>query len=167
LVNPLVAVDVNVLMDLGADSEAVADALATIRQRLGSPRIIIPPTAKLELIYIAQQGDTGADRKRAVKAIAAARAAGIVPINLLPASHGIVERVAEALRAAGLIPVEEVNDSQLIVESALLEARLLLSNDEHLRGVDFERLTIELQKFDLTAPVIAKPSEVVRKFFLR
>ena len=119
----------------------------------------------MNLIYIAQQGDTAEDRKLALKAIAAARQAGIVPVNLLPVGHGIVERVAEALRAAGLIPAPEVNDSQLVVESALMGARLLLSSDEHLRGVDFERLTIELQKFDLTAPVIATPAEVVRKFF--
>jgi hypothetical protein len=49
----------------------------------------------------------------------------------------------------------------------LLGARLLLSSDEHLRGIDFARLTIELQSFDLTAPVIATPLEVVRKFFQR
>ena len=165
--SPLVAVDANVVMDLGEASEAVKDALATIRQRLASPRIVIPPTAKLELIHIARQGDTAEDRNLALKAIAAARQAGIVPINLLPVGHGIVERVAEALRAAGLIPAPEVNDSQLVVESALMGARLLLSSDEHLRGVDFERLTIALQKFDLTAPVIATPAEVVRKFFLR
>jgi hypothetical protein len=60
-----------------------------------------------------------------------------------------------------------VNDSQLVAESALVGARLLLSSDEHLRGIDFERLTMELQGFDLTAPVIATPAEVVRKFFLR
>jgi hypothetical protein len=60
-----------------------------------------------------------------------------------------------------------VNDSQLVAESALLGARLLLSSDVHLRGMDFARLTIELRNFDLTAPVLATPSEVVRKFFQR
>jgi len=60
-----------------------------------------------------------------------------------------------------------VNDSQLVAESALLGARLLLSSDDHLRRIDFARLTIELQSFDLTAPVIATPAEVVRKFFRR
>ena len=30
-------------MDLGEESEAVIDALSTIRQRLRSPRIAIPP----------------------------------------------------------------------------------------------------------------------------
>ena len=121
----------------------------------------------MELIHIAHWGDTPEDRQLAANAITAARIAGIVPINLMPVSHGIVERVAEALRAAGLIPVAEVNDSQLVVEAALMGARLLLSSDGHLRGMDFERLTMELHNFDLTAPVIATPSEVVRKFFLR
>ncbi len=83
----------------------------------------------------------------------------------MPVGHGIVERVAERLRAAELLPVAEVNDSQLVAEAALLEVQLLLSSDEHLRGMDFARLTIELQTFDLTAPVIATPREMVRKFF--
>jgi hypothetical protein len=154
-------------MDLGEESESVIDALGTIRQRLPSPRIVIPPTAKLELVHIAREGDSQKERTLALKGIAAARREGIIPINLMPVGHGIVERVAERLRSADLIPAAEVNDSQLVAESALVGARLLLSSDEHLRGIDFERLTMELQGFDLTAPVIATPAEVVRKFFLR
>ena len=50
---PLAAVDANVVMDLGEQSESVLDALATISQRLRSPRIVLPPTAKLELMHIA------------------------------------------------------------------------------------------------------------------
>jgi predicted nucleic acid-binding protein len=164
---PLVAVDANVLMDLGQESESVLDALITLRQRLFSPRIVILPTAKLELIHIAREGDTPEERTLAAKGIAVARREGIIPVNLMPVGHGIVERVAGALRSADLIPASEVNDSQLVAEAALIEARLLLSSDEHLRGVDFERLTIELQNFDLAAPVIATPAEIARKFFLR
>jgi len=166
-VSPLVAVDANVLMDLGRESESVLDALATIRQRLRSPQIILPPTTKLELIHIAHDGDTAQERDLALRGIAAARRSRIIPVNLLPVGHGIVEQVAERLRAADLIPAAEVNDSQLVAESALLGARLLLSSDEHLRGIDLARLTIELQNFDLTAPVIATPREIVRKFFQR
>ena len=88
-------------------------------------------------------------------------------MNLAPVGHGIVERIADRLRAAALLPLEEVNDSYLLAEAALLEARLLLSSDDHLRGIDFARLTIELQGFDLAAPVLATPFEVVRKFFPR
>ena len=165
--NPLVAVDANVLMDLGEESEAVIDALTTIRQRLRSPRIAIPPTPQQELAHIARRGDTEKDRDRALAAIEAARRWRIVPVNLMPVGHGIVERIADRLRDRGLIPAEEINDSLLVAESALLEARLLISSDQHLRGIDFERLSIELQAFDLAAPVIATPAEVVRKFFRR
>src|SRR5712671_1685900 len=47
--SPLVAVDANVVMDLGEESESVLDALATIRQRQRSPQIILPLTAKPEV----------------------------------------------------------------------------------------------------------------------
>ena len=50
-------------------------------------------------------------------------------------------------------------------EAALLNCSLLLTSDEHLRGIDFERLTFELQAFDLPTPVIATPREIVRRFF--
>jgi len=165
--SPLVAVDANVVMDLGEKSESVLDALATIRQRLRSPRIVLTPTASLELMHIAPQGDTARERDLALSGMAAARRSRIVPVNLMPVGHGIVELIARKLRSAELLPDAEVNDSQLVAESALLGARLLLSSDEHLRGMDFARLTIELQGFDLTAPVIATPAEVVRKFFQR
>jgi hypothetical protein len=87
--------------------------------------------------------------------------------SLIAVRHGIAERVAERLRQRQLIPQEEVNDSLVLAESALLECRVLLTSDEHLRGIDFEKLTLELQAFDLAAPVIATPREIVRKFFLR
>ena len=35
----------------------------------------------------------------------------------------------------------------------------------HLRGLDFQRLTLLLQDFDVAAPVIATAREIVRKFF--
>src|SRR2546428_6363265 len=113
---PLVAVDANVLMDLGEESEFVIEALETIRQRLSSPRIVIPPTAKLELVHIASHGDTDRERRLASNGIAVARRSGIIPVNLMPVGHGIVERVAEKLRSADLIPPSEVNDSQLVAE---------------------------------------------------
>ncbi len=141
-------------MDLGEESESVLDALASIRQRLRSPRIVLPPTAKLELMHIARHGDTAKERGLALSGIAAARRSRIVPVNLMPVGHGSVERVAEKLRSAVLLPASEVNDWQLVAESALLGARLLFSSDEHLRGIDFARLTIELQSFDLTAPLV-------------
>jgi len=91
----------------------------------------------------------------------------MVPANLIAVRHGIAERIAERVRERGLIPDEEINDSLLLAESALLGCSMLLTSDEHLRGIDFERLTLELQTFDAAAPVIATPREIVRKFFPR
>ena len=52
----------------------------------------------------------------------------------------------------------------IIAEAALLECRMLLCGDAHLRGVDFQRLTLLLKDFHVAAPVVATPREIQRKF---
>ena len=163
--SPLVAVDANVVMDLGEGRDTVLDALTTIRQRLPFARLVIPPTPQQELLHISRCADTAKERNIALAGIQAARHWRIVPVNLMPVGHGIVARIAERLRERNLLPAEEINDSLLVAEAALLQARLLLSSDDHLRGMDFARLSLELHNFDVTAPVIATPAEVAQKFF--
>lgn len=162
----LVAVDANVLFDLADGLDDVVDAVSVIRERLRDARFLIPPTVQHELANWALRGD-GQKRAAARKAIRLGQSWRIVPVNLIAAGHGIAERIAERVREQGLIPEEEVNDSLVLAESALLGCSMLLSSDEHLRGIDFERLTLALQAFDVTAPVIATPREIVRKFFPR
>ena len=162
----LVAVDANVLFDLAEDLDDVVDALSVIRERLGDPRFLTPPTVQHELANWALRGD-GQKRESAHKAIRLSQSWPIVPVNLIAVRHGIAERIAEQIRDLGLLPDEELNDSLVLAESALLGCSMLLTSDEHLRGIDFERLTLELQAFDVTAPVIATPREIVRKFFQR
>jgi hypothetical protein len=41
---------------------------------------------------------------------------------------------------------------------------ILLTSAAHLRNIDHEMLTLVLNPFDLTAPVIATPREIARKF---
>jgi predicted nucleic acid-binding protein len=162
----LVAVDTNVLFDLADGLDDVVDAVSLIRERLPDARLLIPPTVQHELANWALRGD-GQKRESARKAIQLGQSWRIFPVNLIAVRHGIAERIAEEIREKGLIPDEEVNDSLVLAESALLGCSMLLTNDEHLRGLDFERLTLELQAFDVTAPVIATPREIVRKFFQR
>ena len=159
----LIAADTNVLLDLAKDVEAVRDALDTIRQRLSDARFVVPPTVLHELA-LALRDDDAPMRKAALRALAELRAWGFEPLNLVPVGHGIVERIADEIRRKDLLPTEEMNDSLIIAEAALLQCGMLLSSDAHLRGVDFERLTLLLQGFDMAAPVIATPREIVRKF---
>jgi len=76
-----------------------------------------------------------------------------------------VDEVASEIRSRGLLPGQEVHDSLILAEAALLDCGLLLTSDEHLRGIDHERLTLVLNPFELGPPVIASPREIVRKFF--
>ena len=161
----LIAADTNVLLDLALEVGAVVDAVATIRQRLPEARFVVPPTALHELALAARTGETERIRKAAFRALSQLRAWGFEPLNLVPVAHGIVERIAEEIRHRDLLSAEEMNDSLIIAEAALLECRMLVSGDAHLRGVDFPRLTLLLKDFHVAAPVIATPREIVRKFF--
>lgn len=161
----LIAADTNVLLDLALEVGAVVDAFATIRQRLPNARLVVPPTVLHELALAVRTGETPRIRKAALLALSQLRAWGFEPLNLVPVGHGIVERIAAEIRHRDLVPAEEMNDSLIIAEAALLECRLLVSGDAHLRSVGFPTLTLLLQDFHVTAPIIATPREIVRKFF--
>ncbi len=162
----LIAVDANVLFDLADGLDEIVDAVSVILERVHEARLLMPPTVQQELAAWALHGDAE-KRKSARKALQFSQSWHMVPASLIAVSHGIAERIAERIRERGLIPEEEVNDSLVLAESALLGCSLLLTSDAHLRGIDFERLTLELQTFYVVAPVIATPREVVRKFFPR
>ena len=161
----LIAADTNVLLDLALAVEAVVDAVETIRQQLPEARLVVPPTALHELAMVVRGGETARVRKAALRALSQLRAWGFEPLNLVPVGHGIVERIAAEIRHRDLVAAEEMNDSLIIAEAALLECRMLVSGDAHLRAVDFQRLTLLLKDFHVAAPVIVTPREIVRKFF--
>jgi predicted nucleic acid-binding protein len=163
--SPLVAIDTNVALDIADGCDEVVDSLATIRNRLKQGTLCVPPTVLLELGHAADFGETADKRAAARNFLQKHRAWNFRLVHFVPAGQTQVVRVAECLREKGLIPDEEVNDSLILAESALLGCAMLLTSDEHLRGIDFERLTLELQAFDAAPPVIATPREIVRKFF--
>ena len=53
----------------------------------------------------------------------------------------------------------------MVTEAAAMDCALLTSSDNHFRDIDHTQLSKELAVFDLKAPLIATPREIVRKFF--
>jgi predicted nucleic acid-binding protein len=162
---PRVAFDTNVALDFADGREDVVDALATIRRRIKNGTLCVPPTVVLELGHAADFGETSEKRAAARNFLQQHRAWNFRLVHFVPAGEAQVLRIAECLREHALIPDAEVNDSLVLAEAALLGCAMLLTSDEHLRGIDFERLALELQAFDASPPVIATPREIVRKFF--
>ena len=161
----LVVADSNVPLDLARGCEDVLDAIALIRRRLRGGKMLIPPRVVRELAFLAEFADEPETRASAAAFLRRHREWGCQLVSYVTLGEEFVERVARQLRAGQLLPASEVNDSVILVEAAVLNASLLLTTDEHLRGIDFLQLTFVLERFDLSAPVIATPREIVQKFF--
>ncbi|HEV2207971.1 MAG TPA: type II toxin-antitoxin system VapC family toxin [Verrucomicrobiae bacterium] len=160
-------VDTNVLLDLADGEERVADAFSVLAHRLASSDICVLPSVLDELAFLHESGETAHIRQLARRALHLIREHkhGFRPLLELACPPTSIEEVAGEIRSQDLLPPQEVNDSLILAEAALAGCALLLSSDEHLRGVDHERLTLLLNRFDLVAPVTATPREIVHKFF--
>jgi len=160
------AVDTNVLLDLAEPVEAVLDAFAVLDRRLPDHDRLVVPSVLDELAFLCDSADTERVRQLALAALELGREPGRFRVMLeLVYPQDTVEEVARAVRSPDLLPTEEVHDSLILAEAALLGCGLLLTSDEHLRGVDHEHLTLVLNPFELMPPVIASPRDLVRKFF--
>ena len=160
------AVDTNVLLDLAEGVESVLDTLALLDQRLPGNDTLVVPSVLDELAFLCDSGNTDRIRQSAVRAMKLVREQDrFRPLLELAYPQALVDEVAGEIRSRGLLPGREVHDSLILAEAALLDCGLLLTSDEHLRGIDHEHLTLVLNPFELAPPVIASPREIVRKFF--
>jgi predicted nucleic acid-binding protein len=160
------AADTNVLIDIEDGVEDVLDALDLIRRRLPTADWLVSPSVLDELASLCDSGETEKLRQSARSALLHLRSQVLFrPLLELPFGEELAERIASEARRRGLLPLEEVHDALILAESALLDCSILLTSDEHLRGVDHEGATLLLRSFDLVAPVIATPKEIARKFF--
>jgi predicted nucleic acid-binding protein len=160
------AVDTNVLLDLAAGVDSVQDAFSLLQERLPGADILVVPSVLDELAFLSDSGDTNRIRQTALRALRLVRERDRFRVLIeLTYPSSSIEELALELRNRGLLPEEEVHDSLILAEAALLNCGLLVTSDEHLRGVDHEHLTLVLIPFDLLPPVIATPREIVRKFF--
>ncbi len=92
------------------------------------------------------------------------------PLNLIPVGKGIAEQMSFELRSSGILPEEEQNDAAIIAEAALIGCAVLLTSDAHLLDAQkhpgfyslLAACSVEGDKL-----VIAKPREIVRRFYRR
>jgi predicted nucleic acid-binding protein len=160
------AVDTNVLLDLADEVDDVLDAASVIDDRLPDADKLVTPSVLDELAYLADSGLTLPMRQSARRAVQLLRhETRFRPILELPFAPERVEELATVFRRRTLLPIEEIHDALILAEAILLDCDILLTSDEHLRSIDHQQLTWVLNQRDLTAPVIATPREIVRKFF--
>ena len=160
------AVDTNVLLDIAEELDDVLDAADVVADRLPEAEQLATPSVLDELAYLADFGLTQPVRLSARKAIQLLRNKDrFRPILELPFAPEKAGELAGEFRRRRLLPDGEVHDSLILAETVLLDCNILLTSDEHLRSIDHQQLTWLLNQRDLTAPVIATPREIVRKFF--
>ena len=161
----LVAVDTNFLLDLAVPKDKAHDAVEIFRRRVSAVEFVVLPTVIDELDFIAQHGDSAGDRALATAALQKlVHVWKFRPLDFIPVGHGIVGTVAAKLRGHQLIPEEEVNDSYILAEAALANCTILITSDEHIRGVDSTLLFLKLQSCDVAAVLVRTPAEIVLQF---
>jgi len=162
----LLAVDTNFLLDLAAQTPVCWDALETLRKRLPSPVILVPPTVLNELAVAHDDPADPEEQRLATLALTQLRLVWkFQPIELVPVGHGIVERIADRIRERAYLPAEEKNDSYILAEAALLDCKLLVTADGHLLDVPANPLKLLLDSFDVSSPIIVAPRKIVQDFF--
>jgi predicted nucleic acid-binding protein len=160
------AVDSNVLLDIADGVDDVLDAADVIAERLPDAEQLVTPSVLDELAYLADSGLTPQVRRSAGLAIQLLRNKDrFRPILELPFAPEKTGELAKEFRRRQLLPNEEIYDSLILAETVLLDCGILLTSDEHLRSIDHQQLTWLLNQRDLTAPVIATPRDIIRKFF--
>ena len=162
----LVAVDTNFLFDLADDTAIAWEALETIRARIKSLIIVVPPTVIDELVAAHDNPEEGEEQRLAMLALQRLRSEWkFQPVDFVPVGHGIVGSVAGKIRDRGYIPLEEVNDSFVLAESALLACTLLITSDGHLIDVPAGPLKLLLDTCDVACPLIVSPRKIAKEFF--
>ncbi len=160
------AVDTNVLLDLAEGVESIVDTFAVLDQRLPGSDTLVVPSVLDELAFLCDSGNTEQVRRSAAGALQLVREQErFRPLLELACPQRLVNEVAREVRYRGLLPDNEVHDSLILAEAALLNCGLLLTSDQHLRGIDHEHLTLVLNPFELAPPVIASPHQIVTRFF--
>lgn len=107
----ILAADTNVGMDLAQGNEWVLDALSTIRRRLPTSSLLVPPTVAEELAWLADHAEQSSERNAATSFLRRHRGWGFQLLQDVPLGATYCQRIAERLLHRSLLPASEVNDA--------------------------------------------------------
>jgi predicted nucleic acid-binding protein len=146
--------------------EATIDAWHLLRRRLRRVQFLVPPTALDEMASKSLDDPDPEVRRTAQRALHELRSKWqFQPVDFNAVQEAIAANAVEQLRNSGLIAYEERNDASIIAEAAILSCILLVSRDSHLLDIDHEKLVLLFRQLDLSAPVIASPEKLLKKFY--
>ncbi len=153
------ALDANILYDLAQGK----DFAHTLRECLQEARAVlhVPPTVVQELAYNVGEADNREERELAFKALKSMRGWGLVPYDLVAVGHGITEQFARSLMRKGYLPESELNDGLIVAEVALAKIPCLITRDEHLLGIDKDRLKECLDASDFQSVDVVHPRKLL------
>jgi hypothetical protein len=162
----LVAVDTNVLMRLADGHEATIDAWQLLKRRIRPVQFVALPTIMDELASKLADDVEPEIRSVVEKTLCELRSRWhFQPIDFNAVQESIAANARQRLRDSGLIPYEERNDASIVAEAAVIDCVLLVSRDSHLTSVDHDKLAFLFRQFDLVAPIIASPENLLKKFY--
>lgn len=160
------AVDTNVLVQLGAEEAVTLRAFSVIQERLAAHRRLLVPTVLAELRTHALASAVPALQRGAALGLKTAfRDYDFSPVRLDSVLQHLVETISARLLDAGLLPPAERNDARILSEAAVFGCELLVSDDSHLRSLDRERAEKIIVERDLELPAIVTTREIVRMFY--
>jgi hypothetical protein len=162
----LVAIDSNVLLALAEEDSDTLDAWELIQTRLRPVMSLVTPTVLDEVGHKAEDPVRSKLRTLAIKALTDLRTRWkLQPVELRPDQEVMVQSAATALLHSGQLPFPERNDAFIVVEAAVLECMLLVSQDSHLLGLEHRELKSVLRRFRLTPPLVASPLQIIKRFY--
>lgn len=165
------ALDTNVLIEAANGAKASLDLLSTTKKF--HIKVFVPRTAYDELAYLATRHVDADDSKRvklkqlALKALSKLSHWGI-EVGPLPSvgEKLIKDKIRNSVLAQGVVPKREVHDAAILVESAILEATVLVSQDYHLTGIRStkeQKLKSLLSNVGLANPPVELPGTAQRR----
>ena len=161
-----IAVDTNFLIAPAEKDETALDALGVLFQRGAHLRKLVPPTVVIETRFLSCQTEAPRLQHAAMAALRSISPEWRMEFgSLSSAQYVIAERIAREILGREILPGQERHDALILAEAAQLEAILLVTDDSMIRGADRLGLELIFSSFDLHAPVIATPREIIRHFY--